>query len=415
MPELPEVETIKRQLESVLVGQRVQVVEVMSEKSFSGYKDMLVGMEVVGVRRRGKGLVVDFRGIPTLCPFVRGDQLNDNSDNEIHRFALDDGKGGAKDSIPAYSGTGALLQNDRERDQIIRDASNDDGYSLVIHLKMTGQLIYEVEDSNHSQLSPKEVVAGTLSNPPLLTERNQTRIVGGHPTEDFVRSLPSKHTRVVIRFKKQKVNSEEDNLIHYLGSVNNADLSTSQLMRGSPLTGETELCGVLYFNDQRKFGWMKMVKTEDVEKLDFVSKLGPEPWEINNEEFYKGLQKSKKPIKVRIMDQDFVAGVGNIYANDALWEARIDPNRKANRLSWDEASLLLVKIKLVLEQGIYYGGATAPDKKYMDLSGVGGRYQEYFRVYERAGESCKRKDCIGVIKKMKLGGRGTYWCEECQK
>jgi len=171
----------------------------------------------------------------------------------------------------------------------------------------------------------------------------------------------------------------------------------------------------LYFNDQRKFGWIKLVLTSEVEKIPFIAKLGPEPWEISLENWNKLLASSRKAVKVRLLDQDKVAGIGNIYANDALWEAQIHPSRPANSLSPQESELLLEKVKLVMDEGIYYGGATAADGKYVDIGGLGGSYQEHFRTYDRAGQPCKRPDCDGIIQKITLGGRGTYFCPDCQQ
>ena len=118
------------------------------------------------------------------------------------------------------------------------------------------------------------------------------------------------------------------------------------------------------------------------------------------------------------MDQAVITGVGNIYANDALWEARIDPRRPANEVSDEERRLLFEKIILVLNEGIKYGGATAADAKYIDLHGLGGHYQEHFRTYDQTGKPCKNPACRQagvVIEKFVLGGRGTYVCPNCQK
>ena len=212
------------------------------------------------------------------------------------------------------------------------------GLKLGFHFKMTGQLIYEEKGK---------------------------RVVGGHPTEDFVARMPSGHTRAIFYFSK----------------------------------------GTLYFNDQRLFGWVEV-------NPKFVEKLGPKLYEINETEFIKRLGRLRKPIKVAIMDQEVISGVGNIYANDALWEAKTNPQTPSHKLQGEQLTVLLEKIKLVLSEGIKYGGATAADAKYIDLHGLGGHYQEHFRVYDREGQECRR--CKGVIKKFELGGRGTYVCPKCQ-
>lgn len=110
------------------------------------------------------------------------------------------------------------------------------------------------------------------------------------------------------------------------------------------------------------------------------------------------------------MDQEIISGVGNIYANDALWEARINPATKVDQLSVKQLGSLLQKIQLVLREGIKYGGATA--ENYVNLHGLGGHYQEHFRTYNRDKLPCLR--CKTPIKKIVLGGRGTFYCPECQ-
>ena len=161
----------------------------------------------------------------------------------------------------------------------------------------------------------------------------------------------------------------------------------------------------MYFNDQRLFGWIEI-------NPKFVEKLGPEPFEMEEAEFIKRLSGLRRPIKVAIMDQEIISGVGNIYANDALWEAKINPQTPSHKFQKEQLILLLEKLKLVLREGIKYGGATAADAKYMNLHGLGGHYQEHFRVYDRENLPCLR--CKTKIKKMVLGGRGTYYCPQCQ-
>lgn len=221
--------------------------------------------------------------------------------------------------------------------------------TLAFHFKMTGQLVFE------------------------RIGFNPIRVVGGHPTEDFVGKLPSSHTRVVFIFNG----------------------------------------GTLYFNDQRLFGWIKAGPRVEIEAEKFLAKLGPEPFDITNAEFVRRVSRSKRPIKLVLMDQEVISGVGNIYANDALWEARVNPRASASSLSVNQLASLFEKVKLVLREGIKYGGATAADAKYIDLHGLGGHYQEHFRVYDRTGLPCHR--CGTKISKTVLSGRGTYYCPQCQK
>ncbi|MBI2008315.1 hypothetical protein HYS82_01530 [Candidatus Amesbacteria bacterium] len=282
MPELPEIETVRLQLERVIKGAELQGFKVISPKIVRGNLDVLKYKSVKSVKRRGKVLLIDF-------------------------------------------GPGLLL-----------------GF----HFKMTGQLIYEkIQDSRF---------------------KVQERIVGGHPTEDFVGPMPGKHTRAIFNFDK----------------------------------------GTLYFNDQRLFGWIEI-------NPKFVEDLGPEPFEIDEDRFLKLLVKLKRPIKLVLMEQGIISGIGNIYANDACWEGKVNPRRLANTLTAKQYHDLFEGVIKVLRDGIKYGGATAADAKYIDLRGLGGHYQDHFRVYGREGEECLRGD--GIVNKFVLGGRGTYYCPKCQK
>ena len=230
---------------------------------------------------------------------------------------------------------------------------------IAIHFKMTGQLVFEPA----VQKSTKYEVLSAKG-----------RIVGGHPTKDFTGELPSKHTRVIFRLDS----------------------------------------GTLYFNDQRLFGWVMVNSEFKIQNLKFLQNLGPEPFDITGEEFEKLVSRSKRPIKLVLMDQTVISGVGNIYANDALWEAKVNPRRLANTLRGNQYKELYKSVLGVLREGIRYGGATAADAKYINLHGLGGHYQEHFRTYDREGEECLREDG-GIIHKFILGGRGTYFCPVCQR
>lgn len=282
MPELPEVETIRRQLSDVLVGKKIAKVEVLREKSFGGDSEKMVGWQVESVGRKAKVIEVYFK---------------------------------------------------RQKDVVI------------IHLKMTGQLVFI--DGNK-------------------------RVVGGHPTADWVKELPSKHTRVIVDFTD-----------------------------GSKL----------FFNDMRVFGWMRIVDKEKYE--NGLRKTAPDVTEKEfSLEYLTGvLKKSGKAVKLVLMDQEKIGGMGNIYANDALYLAKVMPERKANSLSIAETENLLAAVREVINRGIKYGGASAAN--YVDTKGMGGTYQDHFLVYKKDGQVCRQ--CGEKIKKMKIGGRGTYYCPRCQK
>lgn len=282
MPELPEVETIARQLDKALSKRVIKNVEVLRDRCFHGDASNLVGWEVSKVSRKSKVVEIMFLGREDM---------------------------------------------------------------IIVHLKMTGQLIF---------------VDG------------KDRIVGGHPTADWTKELPSKHTRVIINFSD--------------GSV-------------------------LFFNDMRMFGWMKLMSIEKYEKE--IKKQAPDVIEdhFTVEYLTTILKKTTRAVKLLLMDQEKIGGVGNIYANDALYLAGIMPDRKANSLSAKESEKLFDAVREVINLGIKYGGASAAN--YVDTKGLGGTYQDHFLTYKKDGEVCKR--CGGIIKKMKLGGRGTFYCPGCQK
>ena len=278
MPELPEVETIRRGLKDFILKKKITKIDILCEKSFIGKP--LTGT-VKNIRRFGKALVID-------------------------------------------------LDNDN---------------SLMIHLRMTGQLIYDGKE----------------------------RYAAGHPSDNFTDILPNKQTRVVIKF--------ED--------------------------------GTLYFNDQRKFGFIKVIKTSEVENDAFIKKLAKEPWQMDTDEFYEKLQKHKSSsIKAVILDQTTICGLGNIYADEALFQAKIHPETKSGKLTKPQAELLLKSATEVMDRSIASGGSTMAT--YVKADGTKGDYLEKFaQVFRRDGEPCPR--CGTKIAKIRVAGRGTHICPNCQR
>jgi formamidopyrimidine-DNA glycosylase len=165
---------------------------------------------------------------------------------------------------------------------------------------------------------------------------------------------------------------------------------------------------LLDFNDSRLFGELRIL--DNWQNLKFIKELGPEPFNIDFKKFREILKNRKTKIKVLIMDQKFISGIGNLYANEALFRARIDPRRPANSLSDKEKDLLFKEIKNTLSEAIKYGGSSVDD--YVRVSGKPGNYARYHKVYDRKGEKCR---CGGIVKRIVLGGRGTYFCPRCQK
>lgn len=170
--------------------------------------------------------------------------------------------------------------------------------------------------------------------------------------------------------------------------------------------------GILYFNDMRKFGWMKVVKSDDLNSISLLKSMGPEPLnDLSLEKFSEILKKHKKSIKEIIMDQSKISGVGNIYANDALFLAKIAPGRKANTLSDLEVKHLFKAIEEVLRRGIAKGGAS--ENAYVTPDGTEGNYQDIALVYGKKGKPCV--NCNTQIERIVIGGRGTFYCPVCQK
>jgi formamidopyrimidine-DNA glycosylase len=288
MPELPEVETIKRGLEPLLISQKIKTVSFDWLKSFPNDPDMvdefLINSTIIKVRRRGKVLIID-------------------------------------------------LNND---------------YSLLVHLKMTGQLVYRSQKQNFG---------------------------AGHPNDSLIGKLPDKSSRVTI-----------------------------ELNNGAKL----------FFNDQRKFGWMKLIPTSEIANIDFFKKIGPEPLEATFTPKVLKDRLSKRPnskIKAALLDQTVIAGIGNIYADESLWGAKIHPARLVKSLTNQEIEQLYEEIIFVLKLSIKKGGST--DKNYVNHEGKRGSYLDFARVFRRQNLDCP--SCGQTIEKIKLAGRGTHFCPNCQK
>lgn len=166
---------------------------------------------------------------------------------------------------------------------------------------------------------------------------------------------------------------------------------------------------ILDFNDQRLFGELRLV--DDWKKLEFVRKLGPEPFDLTFSDFEDMLSKKKTKIKALLMDQSFISGIGNIYAAEILFRAKIAPGRPGQGLTKNQKSALFKEIKKVLSSAIKHGGSSVDD--YVRVSGKPGDYVRLHRVYNRGGKPCFV--CKSPIKRITQGGRGTFFCAHCQK
>lgn len=164
----------------------------------------------------------------------------------------------------------------------------------------------------------------------------------------------------------------------------------------------------LDLNDRRLFAEVRLL--EDWKTLKFIRELGPEPFELSHVQFRHMLSGKKTKIKPLLMDQTFISGIGNLYANEALFRAKIHPRRPASSLSKKEQENLLKEIKATLDEAIRYKGSSVD--QYVRLNGSPGDYKRLHRIYDREGRPCTV--CRTPIKKMALAGRGTYFCPECQ-
>lgn len=165
----------------------------------------------------------------------------------------------------------------------------------------------------------------------------------------------------------------------------------------------------LSYNDRRLLGELRLV--EDWKELKFIKELGPEPFDITPKQFSDMLKDKKTKIKPLIMDQKFMAGVGNLYACEALFRAGISPSKTASSLNGRESALLLKEIVQTLREAIKSKGSSMD--QYLRPSGEKGNYVAFHKVYDREGKPCLA--CANPIKRIALGGRGTYFCPRCQE
>ena len=171
----------------------------------------------------------------------------------------------------------------------------------------------------------------------------------------------------------------------------------------------------LVFSDQRHFGFMKIVETARLSEAKEIKKLAPEPFseDFNLKYFRAILKKSKKSLKEFLLDQTKVTGLGNIYASEAMFMAKVNPQTPADKLSAKKAGILFEKIREVLAESIAHGSTMNVDAENIDGSYYGGGYELSWRVYDRENEACAV--CETKIERLKQGGRSTYFCPKCQR
>ena len=169
------------------------------------------------------------------------------------------------------------------------------------------------------------------------------------------------------------------------------------------------------YRDPRRFGFLLLSPTQDLEALPPFNRLGPEPFDnfkINGASFYNRIKSKSASIKSTLLDQTVIAGIGNIYASEALWQARLSPLRPANTLTLDDADILLKEIQNVLKCAIAAGGSTLRD--HFQPNGDRGYFQHQFKVYDQENMLCPHCHLFPILKLMQ-NGRSTYYCNYCQK
>ncbi len=172
---------------------------------------------------------------------------------------------------------------------------------------------------------------------------------------------------------------------------------------------------ILIYNDIRRFGFIKFYKNMDVTNINYLNKLGIEPLSkfFNLNYFKKFTKNKKKNIKNLLIDQTFVSGIGNIYANEALFMSRINPTRSSKGLKNKEIKKLISSLKIVLKFSILKGGSSIRDFK--NISGKIGDFQRFFKVYGKENKNCSRISCKGIIKRISISSRSSFYCNICQK
>jgi formamidopyrimidine-DNA glycosylase len=201
-----------------------------------------------------------------------------------------------------------------------------------------------------------------------------------------------------------------DSLIFHLGMSGRWRIDPSEIDRHDHLLLETEDGHLLALNDPRRFGSVDLVRTDGVDGFGPFVGLGPEPFSLTALELHRRLKARSASIKLLLLDQNIVAGLGNIYVCEALHRAGISPRRAGGRVSLARLERLVPAIKEVLEEAIEAGGSTLRD--YARPDGELGYFSKSFAVYDREGEAC---GCGATVRRFAQGGRSTWYCPSCQR
>ena len=171
----------------------------------------------------------------------------------------------------------------------------------------------------------------------------------------------------------------------------------------------------LFYNDVRRFGFIKVYKKNDLKKSSHLKYLGPEPLSSNFNFRYLSEQLKKRSLKIKdfLMNQRVVSGLGNIYVNEILFSSKILPKRKSSSLKSFEISKIISNTKKILKKSIRFGGSSIRDFK--NMQGRSGKFQQEFEIYGKFDQNCSNTNCKGIIKLVKISNRATYYCNQCQK
>ncbi len=249
-------------------------------------------------------------------------------------------------------GTKIVSANRRAKNILIGLSS---GYTLLVHLKMTGHLLYgKYRFSEGQKRDPWEAIE-----------------------PESLKDPKNRHVHFVLSFSNKK---------H------------------------------LALSDVRKFAKVTLVDSKRIHDSDHLNDIGPEPLEdaFNFKAFISRLNLRKNgKIKQVLMDQSIIAGIGNIYADESLWRAGIHPAQKISDISVKEMKLLFTAMKQTLSKGIHFGGDSTSD--YRNIHGDKGEFHETHHAYQRTGTKCDKRGCGGTIVRIVLGGRGTHFCDTHQR
>mgnify|MGYP006148332673 CR=1 FL=1 len=171
----------------------------------------------------------------------------------------------------------------------------------------------------------------------------------------------------------------------------------------------------LIYNDVRKFGFLKVFKSKNLHKSNHLKFLGPEPLnkDFNFHYIARYFLDKKRTVKNLLMDQKFVSGLGNIYCNEILFLCKIRPDRIVKKVNTKELNNLIRYTKKILKISIIKGGSSIKD--FVNTEGNSGAFQQKFNVYNKEKSECNRKNCSGVIKKIYMSNRSSFFCPKCQK